>query len=107
MRRFSPFSTAFASGWMTIRGARRRQSLDKGFILSDHADWNGLISSIKATGAEQVWLTHGYSATLARYLCGIGIEAMSVDTYFTGESGSSDPEQGMANPEPQESAGDS
>ena len=107
MRRFSPFSTAFASGWMTIRGARRRQSLDKGFVLSDHADWNGLVASIKATGAEQVWLTHGYSATLALYLCGIGIEAKSVDTHFTGESGSSDPELTSPAPEPQESAGDS
>ena len=91
LKRFSPFSAAFASGWMTMRGTRRRQSLDKGFVLSDHADWPGLLSAIAATGAEHVWLTHGYSATLARYLCEQGLDAHSVETRFTGETAEAEP----------------
>jgi putative mRNA 3-end processing factor len=86
MRRFQPLSAAFVSGWMTIRGARRRQALDKGFVLSDHADWPGLLSAIAATGAEQVWLTHGYSAVLARHLTELGLDARSIDTHFRGEA---------------------
>ena len=67
-RRFGPASTAFASGWMRIRGTRRRRSVDRGFVLSDHVDWPGLLAAIDATGAEGVWLTHGYTAVVARYL---------------------------------------
>jgi len=88
MSRFRPFSTAFASGWMAVRSKRNRPSVDTGFVLSDHADWNGLISSIKASGAQEVWLTHGYSAALARYLREIGLDAKSVDTRFRDESSS-------------------
>ncbi len=68
MRKFGTVSTAFASGWMRLRGARRRESLDRGFVLSDHADWPGLLSAIEATGAEQVLVTHGYRAPLVRWL---------------------------------------
>ncbi|HEV3120550.1 MAG TPA: ligase-associated DNA damage response exonuclease, partial [Isosphaeraceae bacterium] len=68
LRRFGPISTGFASGWMRIRGLRRRRSVDRGFVLSDHADWPGLLAAIDATGADQVWLTHGYSAVVARWL---------------------------------------
>ncbi len=57
-----------ASGWMRIRGTRRRRSLDRGFAISDHADWPGLLSAIDATQAETVWVTHGYRAPLARWL---------------------------------------
>ena len=60
-RRFGPHATAFASGWMLVRGARRRRSLDRGFPLSDHVDWPGLLEAIEATGAERVWVTHGYT----------------------------------------------
>jgi len=59
---------AFASGWMSIRGAKRRRNLDQGFILSDHADWDGLLQVIKGTGAEEIFLTHGNGDALARYL---------------------------------------
>ncbi|MDX1963696.1 MAG: ligase-associated DNA damage response exonuclease [Pirellulales bacterium] len=75
LRKFGESSTAAASGWMQIRGARRRQTHDRGFVLSDHADWEGLISSIRATGAERVLVTHGYTATLTRYLNECGIPA--------------------------------
>jgi putative mRNA 3-end processing factor len=61
-------SKAMASGWMLIRGPRRRRSLDRGFVLSDHADWDGILRAIDATGAETVWPVHGYTASLARWL---------------------------------------
>lgn len=87
MRRFGPLSAGFASGWMQIRGARRRKAVDRGFVLSDHADWPGLLHAIAATGAEQVWVTHGYSAVLARWLSEQGLAARAISTHFEGEPG--------------------
>ena len=83
-RRFGPVSTAFASGWMRIRGTRRRQSIDRGFVLSDHVDWPRLLSAIDATGAESVWLTHGYTAVVARWLCEQGKDCASHCDPFRG-----------------------
>lgn len=85
-RRFGPFSVGFASGWMRIRGARRRRTIDRGFVLSDHVDWPSLLSAIKATEAERVWVTHGYSAVVVRWLTEHGIDARVVATRFEGES---------------------
>jgi putative mRNA 3-end processing factor len=85
LRRFGDVSTAFASGWMMIRGTRRRRSVDRGFILSDHCDWPGLLDSIQATGAERVYVTHGYSAVLARWLREHGTDAETLATRFEGE----------------------
>src|SRR5262249_20247676 len=68
LRRFGEVSRAAASGWMQIRGARRRAALDRGFVLSDHADWDGLLASIRATGANRVLVTHGYVLPMVRYL---------------------------------------
>jgi putative mRNA 3-end processing factor len=85
MRRFGPAASGFASGWMRIRGTRRRRSVDRGFVLSDHADWPGLLDAIKATGAGQVLLTHGYTAVLARWLRENGIAADTLATHFQGE----------------------
>jgi putative mRNA 3-end processing factor len=70
---------------MLIRGTRRRRAVDRGFVLSDHADWPGLLSAIQASGAERVWVTHGYSAVLARWLSEQGINAETVATRFEGE----------------------
>lgn len=81
-RRFGDHSTAFASGWMAIRGARRRSALDRGFVLSDHVDWPSLIETIRTTGAEQVWITHGYSSVVARYLQEQGIDGRVLETEF-------------------------
>jgi len=86
-RRFGDVSAAFASGWMRIRGARRRRAVDRGFVISDHADWPGLLDAIAATGAERVWATHGYTAVLARWLEEQGLEAFAVPTRFEGEQG--------------------
>ena len=85
LRKFGNVSTAFASGWMQVRGPRRRRSLDRGFALSDHADWDGLLASIEATGAERIWATHGYTGPLVRWLSEHGKEAAAVKTFFEGE----------------------
>lgn len=86
LRKFAPFETASASGWMAFRGARRRRAIDRGFVLSDHCDWDQLLESIKATGAEKVICTHGYSDIFARYLNGQGWDARTVETQYEGES---------------------
>lgn len=85
MRKFKNASTAFASGWMLVRGNRRRRNVDRGFVLSDHADWNGLLTAIDSSQAERVLLTHGQTAPMERYLREKGIEAASLNTLFTGE----------------------
>jgi putative mRNA 3-end processing factor len=84
-RRFGAASTGFASGWMRIRGTRRRRAVDRGFVLSDHADWPGLLDAIRATGAGRVWVTHGYVGVLVRWLREQGIEAEGLQTRFEGE----------------------
>lgn len=70
---------------MRIRGTRRRQAMDRGFTLSDHADWPGLMEAIKATGAQRVWVTHGYTAVMARWLSEQGYEALALQTRFENE----------------------
>ena len=85
MRRFGDVSTAMLSGWMRIRGTRRRQSMDRGFVLSDHADWPGLLQAIEATGADCVLVTHGYRAPLVRWLTDHGKQAQALETRFEGE----------------------
>ncbi len=85
LRRFGDVSTAFLSGWMAVRGARRRRAVDRGFVLSDHADWAGLHRAIRATEAEEVWVTHGYTAAMSRYLNEQGINAKPLVTSFEGE----------------------
>jgi putative mRNA 3-end processing factor len=75
-------STAMVSGWMRIRGTRRRRSLDRGFVLSDHADWPELLRAIDATGAETVWVTHGQRAPLVRWLTEHGRQAVAVEAHF-------------------------
>lgn len=85
MRRFGDYSDAFASGWMQLRGARRRRGVDRGFVLSDHADWPGLMSAIGATGAQQVIVTHGSIPVMVRWLCQNGLDAKGFETEFGDE----------------------
>ncbi len=87
-RRFPDGSRAFASGWMRIRANRRRMSVDRGFVLSDHSDWDGLLQAVAASGAERVLLTHGYAAELARWLNEHGQPAEAIAAEFQGGSGS-------------------
>jgi putative mRNA 3-end processing factor len=70
---------------MLVRGARRRRSLDRGFALSDHVDWPSLLSAIDATGAERVWVTHGFTGVVARWLRERGLDASAVQTRFEGD----------------------
>jgi putative mRNA 3-end processing factor len=86
LRKFGETSKAFASGWMLLRGARRRRALDRGFVLSDHADWEGLQASIRATGAQRVWVTHGSTGAMVRWLRENGWEAEALATRFVGEA---------------------
>ncbi|WGF89354.1 ligase-associated DNA damage response exonuclease [Marinivivus vitaminiproducens] len=83
MRRFGDARTAFLSGWMRVRGNRRRRGYDHGFVMSDHADWPGLLATVNATGARRVYATHGYSDVLARYLREeTGVDASSLQTLY-------------------------
>lgn len=85
MKRFYPYAVGVCSGWMQVRGTVRRQNADAGFALSDHADWNGLLLAVKETGAEKIFVTHGYQAIFSRYLNEIGIEAGEVKTEYGNE----------------------
>ena len=86
MKRFGEYSDAFASGWMLLRGARRRRALDRGFVLSDHADWPGLHAAIAATGADRVIVTHGQVPVMVRWLCENGLEAEAFETEYGDEA---------------------
>ena len=85
MKRFSPYSVGVCSGWMQVRGNVRRRNADAGFALSDHADWRGLLNAVKETGAEKVFVTHGFQAAFSRYLNDNGIQAAEVKTEYGGE----------------------
>ena len=67
---------------MLLRGARRRRNVDRGFILSDHADWPGLLQAITATGATRVIVTHGYVEPLVRFLAEQGLESGAFKTEY-------------------------
>jgi len=82
LKRFGEHADAFASGWMQIRGNRRRRGVDQGFALSDHADWPGLLQAIHATGAERVYATHGAVNALTRYLRETGVDARGLATEY-------------------------
>jgi putative mRNA 3-end processing factor len=86
-RKLGDFSDGFASGWMQLRGARRRQGVDRGFALSDHADWPGLQRAIAGTGAERIIVTHGQEAVLVRWLREQGLDAGAFRTEFGAEGG--------------------
>ena len=85
IRKFMPYSLAIASGWMKLRGARRRRGADRGFVVSDHADWNDLNRVVKETEATRVMVTHGYTEVFARWLRDQGLDAHEVKTAFEGE----------------------
>lgn len=92
MRKMTPYETASASGWMAFRGARRRRAMDKGFVLSDHCDWNGLLKSVEASGASKIICTHGYTEIFSRFLRENGYDARTESTQYEGETNDIDPE---------------
>ncbi len=85
IKKFGPFSLGAASGWMALRGARRRRGADRGFVLSDHCDWPGLLEAIALTEAENIYVTHGYTAIFSKYLRGLGLNAVELETEYEGE----------------------
>lgn len=87
LRRFGEYSDGFASGWMLVRGHRRRRAVDRGFVLSDHADWPGLLQAIATTEAQQVLVTHGQVPVLVRWLREQGRDASPLATRFGIEQG--------------------
>lgn len=83
MKRFPQVSTGFASGWMAVRGIRRQRGYERGFVLSDHADWESLLRTIRESECEKVYATHGNSETLARFVReNLGVEAEPLRTNF-------------------------
>ena len=82
LKKIGPSQRAICSGWMQVRGNQRRRNVDKGFVLSDHADWNGLLSAIEATGAQHILATHGFTYILTRYLNERGYQAETLSTLF-------------------------
>ena len=82
MRRFGDHADAFASGWMQLRGALRRRGVDRGFVLSDHADWPDLQTAIDATGAYRVFVTHGQIGVMVRWLREQGLDAQGFVTEY-------------------------
>ncbi len=80
-------STAFVSGWMMVRGARRRRSVDRGFVMSDHTDWPGLLATIHDTGAQRIGVTHGFAEQVSRWLREQGLDSFVVASRYEGESG--------------------
>ncbi len=85
IRKIPNRATAICSGWMQVRGARRWRSADAGFAISDHADWQGLLTAVRETGAEKVYVTHGQTTVFARYLNEQGIMAQELRTEFGDE----------------------
>jgi putative mRNA 3-end processing factor len=85
IRRFGDVSQGYVSGWMRIRGVRRQRAVDRGFVLSDHVDWTGLMTTIRETGAERIGVTHGYVTVVTRWLREQGYDAFPVETRYRGE----------------------
>lgn len=93
LKRFGKVSTAFASGWMIVRGARRRKAVDRGFVVSDHADWEELKTAVKESEAETVFVTHGYIEEFVRWLNENGYNAKPLKSQFTGDEEFKDEEE--------------
>jgi putative mRNA 3-end processing factor len=92
IKKIEAYETGYCSGWMSLRNFRKRMNVNRGFVLSDHADWKGLNAAIRATGAERVFVTHGYAETLARSLREDGLDAEVVQTLYGGEGDDDHPD---------------
>lgn len=84
-KRFGASSQGLASGWMALRGVRRRRGADRGFVMSDHVDWSGMNAAISETGAEKIFVTHGYTSVAQKWLTAQGYDAHVVETEFEGD----------------------
>ncbi|MEM8555269.1 MAG: ligase-associated DNA damage response exonuclease [Pseudomonadota bacterium] len=95
LRRYGPVSTGYASGWMRLRGIRRRRAADRGFVVSDHADWPGLNWAIRESGCERVFVTHGYTSVFSRWLSEQGYDSGIVETEFHGDDAEDEKEDAV------------
>ena len=96
VQRFGARETGFASGWMALRGIRRRRAGDRGFVISDHADWPGLLQAIRLSKAENIYVTHGYTEIFTRYLNEAGWNAQIVQTEFGTDDDDNDSDDDVA-----------
>jgi putative mRNA 3-end processing factor len=96
MKRFGDYADGFASGWMQLRGTRRRHGVDRGFVLSDHADWPSLLTAIESTGAQRIFVTHGQIHPLVRWLCEHGLDAAGFSTEYGDDEAVAEIEAGKA-----------
>jgi putative mRNA 3-end processing factor len=109
-RRFPEPVTTFASGWMRVRARARQRGVELPLVISDHADWNGLTAAIEATGASEIWVTHGEEDALVHWCETRGLRARPLRLIGYGEEeteglamsdeGSAPPGGSMASPEP-------
>ncbi len=83
VQKFRPYEEAFVSGWMQLRGKRKQRKTNRGFVLSDHVDWNGILDTVRESGAETVGVTHGREGILVRYLQEQGLEAYGVNALLS------------------------
>ena len=97
MKKFHPYSVGICSGWMQVRGNIRRRNADAGFALSDHADWDGLLQTIKATEAERLFVTHGFQSAFSRYC---NEENIAISAEVKTQYGSEDEEANSEQSEP-------
>lgn len=97
LKKFAPYAIGICSGWMQVRGNTRRKNADAGFALSDHADWKGLLTAVKETGAEKVFVTHGFQHAFSRYLNEQGTSADEVKTEYGSEEEEAANEQVIGN----------
>lgn len=86
LHKFEPYEIGVCSGWMTMRGTRRRQNIERGFVISDHADWDELNQAIASSEAEKIYVTHGYTDSYVKFLREQGLDAEIVKTQFVGEN---------------------
>jgi putative mRNA 3-end processing factor len=84
-RRFPDPVTAFASGWMRIRARARQNGVVLPLVISDHADWDGLTATVTATGAGEIWVTHGQEDALVHWCATRGLKARPLDIVGYGE----------------------
>jgi putative mRNA 3-end processing factor len=89
-RRFPDPVSSFASGWMRVRARARQRGVELPLVISDHADWNGLTATIKATGAAEIWVTHGQEDALVHWCGTLGLRARPLDIVGYGDEDESD-----------------
>ena len=82
VKRVAPKKVAFASGWMRLRGNRRRKGYERGFVISDHADWPSLLRTVEETGCKKVLFTHGHTDAIVKYLTENGMAAFDLKMPF-------------------------